>query len=133
MATNGTPHEGTDNILIDAYTGLQIILYTNAFGSLSRDTVLADLAQPSALDDASLDNGYGFISLTGVWSSTLSVITYPDNVLFTNSGTLGSWDTARGSAITDGTFVLHFADFDTQVALPLGASLEIDISSVVNP
>jgi hypothetical protein len=137
MATNGTPHEGTDNILINAYTGLEIILYTNAFNSLDRDTVLADLTQPSALDDASLDNGYAAITLAGVWSSSNSVITYddgtPDNVLFTNTGTLGSWDTARGSAITDGTYIFHFADFDSEVALPLGATLEIDVSSVVNP
>jgi hypothetical protein len=50
MATNGTPYEGVDNILLNAYTGLEIILYTNSGNSLDRTTVYADLVEPSNVD-----------------------------------------------------------------------------------
>ena len=137
MATNGSPHEGVAQILINAYTGLQLILYTNTADSLDRDTVLADLVEPSALDDLSNPNGYAAISLTGTWSGNSgSIISYdhgtPDNPRFTNSGTSGVWDTVTGSAITDGSYVLHFKDFATARALALTAVLDIDISSLVN-
>ena len=135
MATSGTPHEGVDNIIIDAYTGLQLILYTNAGNSLDRDSVLADLVEPANVDITVAPNGYAAILLTGTWSSVNSVITYdhgtPDNPKFTNTGTTGSWDSCTGSAITDGTHILHFKDFGTPIALTLGGSLEIDVSSVL--
>lgn len=135
MATSGTPHEGVDNLLISAYTGLILLLYTNTGNSLDRDTVLADITEPSALDDGGNDNGYAQITLSGTWSSTGSSITYdhgtPDNPVFTNTGVDGNWDPAIGSVITDGTYILHFKDFGTPVALTLGATLEIDISSAV--
>lgn len=137
MARFGTPHEGVDNILVNAYSGLQVILYTNAADSLDRDTVIANLTQPGTLDGAGEANGYGPISLTGVWTGNGSVITYdhgtPDDVEYTNTGTQGSWDTAVGAAVTDGTYILHFADFGTAIPLPLGATLRIDVSSIVSP
>ena len=136
MATSGTPHEGTDNIILDAYTGLQMILYTNTGNSLDRDTVLADLTEPSALDDSAGANGYGAVTLSGVWSSASSIIAYdhgtPNEVVYTNTGSLGNWDTVVGSAITDGTYILHFMDLDTPVSLAIAASIKIDVSSVVS-
>lgn len=135
MATFGTPHEGVDNILINAYTGLQLILYINAFDSLDRDTVLADLVQPSNVDSDTNPNGYGPITLSGVWSSTGSVITYdhgtPDNPIFQNTGQSENWDICRGAAITDGTYIFHFKDFGAERDLEVGQQLEIDVSSMV--
>ncbi len=135
MATSGTPHEGVDNILIAAYTGLTMLLYTNTANTLDRDTVLADITEPSALDDGGNDNGYAQITLSGVWASNLSSITYdhgtPDNPIFTNTGVEGNWDPAVGTIIHDGTYILHFKDFGSAIALTLGATLEIDVSSAV--
>ena len=135
MARFGTPAEGVDNILINAYTGLYLVLYTNTANSLDSDTVFADLTQPSAVDGAAEANGYGAVSLTGTWSSTSRVISYdhgtPNSVVYTNSGTQDSWDLVVGSAITDLTYILHFKDFSTALALPLGATLNVDISSLV--
>lgn len=136
MATSGTPHEGVDNILVAAYTGLVLVLYTNVGDELDRDTVFADLVEPANEDDVGADNGYAAISLSGTWSSTGSLITYdhgtPDNPKFQNTGTSGVWDAATGSAITDGTYVFHFKDFGTPIVVTLGATLEIDISSAVS-
>jgi len=134
MATSGLPHEGTDNIILDAYTGLQMLLYTNSGDSLTRATVLADLTEPSALDDIGGDNGYAAITLSGVWSSSNSVISYdhgsPDAVVFTNTGGQGSWDAATGSAITDGTYILHFQDFPNPIIVVKDGSLNIDVSVI---
>ena len=136
MSTNGTPFEGVDNILLNAYTGLQLILYTNAANSLDRDTVFADLTQPSALDDEAAPNGYAAITLSGTWSSTNAVISYdhgtPDNPRFTNDGPTYDWNEVFGSVITDGTYVLHFKDFSSSRTLAPGATLDIDISSLVS-
>lgn len=136
MATNGTPHEGVDNVLINAYTGLQLVLYTNTADSLDRDTVLADLVEPAAVDSNAEANGYAAISLTGTWSSSSSVITYDHgggtNPSFQNTGVSEDWDTANGCAVTDGTYVLHFKDFSLSRALQVGEILEIDISSLVS-
>lgn len=136
MATFGTPKEGVDNILINAYSGLQLILYTDGFDTFDRDSVLADFTQPSAVDSESDPNGYAAISLTGTWLSSGAVITYDhgggSNPAFTNTGNSESWDIVYGAAITDGTYVLHFKDFGTSYAIDVGESLEIDISSLVS-
>lgn len=141
MATSGTSHEGVDNILISAYTGLDLRLYTHTLTvddeiivpSLDRDSVFADLTEPSNLDDFGFNNGYAAISLTGTWSSSESVITYdhPGDPTFTNSGEQGNW-VVYGSAITDGAFILAFKDFSEPIAVLLGASLVLDVSSVVS-
>ena len=135
MARSGTPTEGVNNILLNAYTSLFLILYTNTADSLDSDTVFADINQPSTVDGAAEANGYGSVSLTGTWSSSGRIISYdhgtPDSVVYTNSGTQDSWDTVVGSAVTDGTYILHFKDFSTALALPLGATLNVDISSLV--
>ena len=136
MARSGTPHEGVDQLIINAYTGLKLILYTNVADSLNRDTVFADITQPSAVDSETDPNGYGIITLSGSWSASNSIIAYdhgtPDNPRFTNDSPIDAWDEVFGSVITDGTYILHFKDFATSRALAAGAVLDIDISSLVN-
>lgn len=143
MATSGTTHEGADNILISAYTGLDLRLYTYIVPEedpqpdlLSRTSVFNDLIFPSALDDEGDDNGYATIALTGTWSSANSIISYdhgsPDNPKFVNTGNIGLWDAAQGVVITNGTRIFHFNAFEAPVALVVGQILEIDVSAVIN-
>jgi hypothetical protein len=134
MATNGTPYEGVDNILLNAYTGLEIILYTKSGNSLDRTTVYADLVEPSNVDSETDPNGYATITLTGTWSSVDGIISYdhPGNPTFTNDAPDDNWDTVTGAAITDGTYVLHFKDFGTPVTLTPGGELQIDLSALIS-
>ena len=136
MATFGTLKEGVDNILINAYTGLELILYTDGFNQFDRDSVLADFTEPSDLDSDELANGYGSITLSGTWASTGGVITYDhgggSNPTFTNSGATEAWQAVYGAAISDGTYVLHFKDFGTSYTVDVGESLEVDISTLVS-
>jgi len=130
MATNGTPFEGRDNIILDAYTGLDLRLYTNTANSLGTTTVLANLTFPTG-------TGYATYTLSGVWSSTNGVITYddgtPDNPEFENTGGTTWTGDPTGAAITDGTFILHFKDFalGTIVMTP-GKLIEVDISTLIS-
>lgn len=136
MADFGTPHEGVDNILLNAYTSggtvdgdLTLVLYTNTSNSLTRSSVYADLTQP---DNAA--EGYAVITLDGTWSANNSEISYvhstPTNPIFTNNGGGDDWDAATGSAICDGAFVLHFKDFGNSITVTNGGTLEIDVSSI---
>ena len=131
MASFGTPHEGVAYLIAPQYSasGLKLVLYTNTGNSLDRDTVLADLTAP---DNAA--EGYAEIDLDQTWSVDTSEISYVHtagtNPTFTNTGTGASWDTCTGSAITDGTYILHFKDFGTPITLTVGATLAIDISSI---
>lgn len=133
MATNGTPYEAVDNIIVPAvYTGLDLRLYTNTPGSLDRTTVLADLTYPS---DGAISTGYAHYTLSGVWTSTNGVITYddgtPDNPVFTNSGG-STWSlTVTGSVLTDGTYILHFKDIaGGAVTMTAGKAIEVDLSTL---
>jgi hypothetical protein len=130
MATNGTPYEGRDNIIVPAvYTGMQLRLYTNTLNSLSATTVLADLTYPSG-------TGYAPYTLTGVWSSLNGIVTYddgtPDNPQFENTGG-GNWTgDPTGAALTDGTYLLHFKDFALgAIVMVPGKIIDVDLSTYI--
>lgn len=136
MADAGTPYEGVDNLLLNAYQSggtvdgnLTLVLYTNTGDSLTRESVYADLVQP---DNAA--EGYAAITLDGTWSSSNSVISYvhssSTNPTFQNTGSGTAWDTVTGSAICDGAYLLHFVDMGNPVALAANATLVIDVSTI---
>lgn len=130
MATNGTPYEGRDNIIVPGvYTGLDLRLYTNTLNSLNANTVLADLTYP-------VGTGYATYTLSGVWTGTNGVVTYddgtPDNPQFENTGGTDWTGAVTGAAITDGTYVLHFKDNALgAITMTPGKIIEIDISTLI--
>ena len=131
MADSGTAHEGVDNVLINAYTGLKLILYTNGFQAFDRDSVLADFTEPDSVDSESDPNGYAPVLLNGTWSSLQSVITHVPDVTFTNTGNSEAWNIVYGAAMVTATHVLHWKDFANEYALDVGQSLVVDLSSMV--
>lgn len=132
MATNGTPFEGRDNIIapkVYVPGTLQLVLYTNTPNSLNDQTVLADLTAP-------VGTGYAAVTLSGAFAAQNGVVTYddgtPDNVQFQNTGGTNWTANPTGSAITDGTYLLHFKDFALgAIIMTPGKKIEIDISSLV--
>lgn len=130
MATNGTPFEGRDNIIVPAaYVGLDLRLYTNTPNSLTASTVLANLTHPTG-------TGYATYTLSGVWTSTNGVITYddgtPDDPQFENTGGMDWSAPVTGAAITDGTYLMHFKDFGLgAITMTPGKVLRIDISTLL--
>lgn len=115
MAAKGTPYQGRDLIIAPrVYTGLQLILYTNALDSLTDATVYANLVQPTG-------TGYAPIALNGVFTSTNGVILYdhgtPDDPYWQNTHATNSWSLpVTGVAMIDGSsHLLHFLD------IPAGA------------
>jgi len=131
MATSGTPNEGRDQIIKPRVyiSGMKLLLYTNAANSLDQDTVLVDLVEPTGTGTAQK-------TLNGVYSVTDGIVTYddgtPDDPLWENTGG-GNWSLpVTGSAITDGTYILHFKDFTSPVTFTPGKKVEIDISTFVS-
>lgn len=131
MATAGTPYEGRDNVIGPAVytTSLQLGLYANSANSLTSDSILSNLTQPSG-------TGYALITLNGVWSFNDGQVTYdhgtPDNPRFENTD-VSKWTNGdvTGAFITDGTntYLLHFNDFTATRAMDPGEILEVDIST----
>lgn len=132
MATQGTPYEGRDNIIVPAvYTsGLKLGVYTNTAGSLSASTVLANITQPTGA-------GSGDKTLNGTWSSSNGVITYddgtPDNPIFENTDS-GNWSAdVTGIFLHNGTYILHFKDLSSgAVTMTPGDQIEVDISTLIS-
>ena len=132
MAVSGTPYEGRDNIVGPlVYTSaLQLLLYTNTQDTLNASSVLADISEATG-------TGYVKVNMTGSWSWVNGIVTYdhgtPDDIIFENTGTL-DWPTAvTGSAIIDGTYILHYKDLAIgSIILQPGFQLKIDISSLVS-
>ena len=129
MAVSGTPMEGRDNIIaVNVYTGLDLRAYTNTANSLDSSTVFADLSEPSG-------SGYAAISLDGAFSSTNGVVTYdagtPDDERWTAGDNWTGGDVV-GTAITDGTYVLHFKDLsEGPVSMTTDKVLVVDISTII--
>ena len=131
MATDGTPYEGIDNIVVPAiYTsGLKLGVYTNTQGSLDQTTVLADINQPTGTGSADK-------TLSGTWSSNDGVVTYddgsPDNPIFENTD-VSDWSAdITGAFLHNDTYILHFKDFASgAITMTPGDEVEIDISSLV--
>lgn len=124
MATNGTPWEAIDNIVVpNVYTGLSLGLYTNTKNSLTQSSTLGDITEPSG-------TGYARISLGLSWNVSNGVVTYPSNQTFENTGG-GDWTGAiTGAFLTDGTYLLHFRDFSASpITLGAGEEIEVDLTT----
>jgi hypothetical protein len=132
MAVSGTPKGGRDDIAELAYRDgpdLTLVCYTNTADSLSADTTVGDLVQPTQA------NGYAPIVLDGTWSTTDGVVTYVHSV-----GThprwiaTGTWSgTVTGVALIRGTRVRHFKDNLTPFVAAAAKVLEVNISTLTGP
>lgn len=128
MATFGTTNEGKDNIIAaNVYTAsLEMGLYTNTANSLTTDSVLADITEPSG-------TGYARVTLNGSWSASNGVVTYTPNIKFENTGATSWTGDVTGSFITDGTYLLHFKDrTGGAVEMTAGKVLEVSISALLS-
>lgn len=137
MATRGTPTEGVDEVIAAAYNAatLYLVLYTNGFNQFDRDTVLADITQPSNLDSESDPNGYGAIELTGTWTGSGAVLNYDHgggtDPQFVNTGNFEQWEICYGAAVVTAAKCLHFKDFTQSRALDVGQVLKIPLRNIV--
>lgn len=130
MAIKGTPFQGRDAVIMPrVYTGLTLVLYTNAANSLDDASTGATLVAP-------VGTGYAPIALNGVWSSSLGVVTYdhgtPDDPVFQNTGGVNWSAQVTGAAILAGASLLHFMDDPNgPVTLAAGKKYLVDLSSLV--
>ncbi len=137
MATNGTPFEGRDNVIVPALyqaltdsASLQLFLYTNAADSLDSTTILSNLVDPSG-------TGYSRKTLGGVWSGSNGIVTYddgtPDDIIFENTGG-GDWTPdITGAAILSSIYLLHFKDFALgSITMTPGKQIRIDLSTLIS-
>jgi hypothetical protein len=136
MASQGTPHDGLDDIASLAYTSglLTLVAYTNSPDSLGSATVVSDLTQPTSA------NGYAPILLDGTWSSNNGVLTYVHSDGANNFNdhpgwqASGTWSgTVNGVAIirTSGLIVRHFKDLAAPFTAANLKKLVSDLSTVV--
>ena len=134
MATNGTPHQGRDQIIAPrVYTGLTLILYVNLPDSLDDESVYADLVQPTG-------SGYAPVPLNGVFASADGVVTYDhgttDYIEFQNThASVNWWQPVTGAAIIGGAgpYLLHFHDMPAPLTMMPGQKLGVDIANLVSP
>lgn len=132
MATQGTPSSGLAELAKRTYfdgADLELVLYTNPFGSLGPLTAASDLRQPP------LANGYQPIILTGVWDFTNGIVTYTHpgggDPKFLPTGAWGP-DPVNGAALVFGSLCIHFDDFlNAYIAVP-GKSCPVSITDLVS-
>ena len=126
----GTPEEGQQSIGLDASVQsaftLTLRLYTNALGTLSETSVLADVTEATGANQP----GYAAVTLTNANFSVDAdgTVTYSPNPLFTATGT---WTAVNGAYIEDGTRLRWYDDFSAGRAPVLGEAIRVDFTTEV--
>lgn len=137
MATKGTPKVGLTEIGTRVYVNgadLTLVAYTNTANSLTADSTVASLTQPTVA------NGYAPIVLDGTWSVVDGVVTYAHSATDPIVGAkpiwsaTGTWSgTVTGTAMIFGSILMHFKDNAVPFVAASGKKLSIDISNLVGP